>query len=229
MRKVIKEFVQICTNTLPISEPIYEFGSFQVELQEGFADLRPLFPKMEYIGADLRFGAGVDVILDLHDIELPTESIGTCLIIDTLEHVEFPRIAIEEAYRILKPNGILILTSTMNFPIHDYPYDYWRFTPEAFKSLLVSFESVIVDTAGEKNFPHTIIGIGYKGILPSKSLENFQKSLNNWKQYWEITLGTKWKEYWDNTEIEFWRKCLISLTPPILIHIYKSIRRSHNR
>jgi hypothetical protein len=38
MRESIKEFVKICAETLPIIEPIYEFGSLQVPGQEGFAD-----------------------------------------------------------------------------------------------------------------------------------------------------------------------------------------------
>ena len=56
MRELIKQFVKICAETLPISEPIYEFGSFQVAGQEGFADVRPIFQGKEYIGCDIRGG-----------------------------------------------------------------------------------------------------------------------------------------------------------------------------
>ncbi|MFQ5929050.1 MAG: methyltransferase domain-containing protein, partial [Acidobacteriota bacterium] len=102
MRESIKHFVKICAESLPISDPVYEFGSLQVPGQEDFADLRPLFPSKKYVGADMRDGPGVDTILDLHDINLPSESVGTVLMLDTLEHVEFPRKAVEEIYRILK-------------------------------------------------------------------------------------------------------------------------------
>jgi len=95
----------------------------------------------------MREGPGVDVILSLHNINLTSESIGTILCMDTLEHVEYPRKAVEEAYRVLKPNGTLIMSSIMAFHIHDYPADYWRFTPEAFKSLHNPFESTFVDFA----------------------------------------------------------------------------------
>lgn len=162
MRELIKQFVKICAETLPISEPIYEFGSLQVPGQEGFADLRPLFPGKKYVGCDMREGPGVDKILNLHSIDIPSNSVGTVLILDTLEHVEFPHKALEEAYRILQPNGIVITSSVMNFPIHDYPYDYWRFTPQAFKSLLKPFSRVFVGFAGEEKFPHTVVGVGFK-------------------------------------------------------------------
>ena len=149
MRELIKQFVKICAETLPINEPIYEFGSLQVAGQEGFADLRPFFSVKKYVGADMRKGPGVDVLLNLHNIDLPSKSVGTALVLDTFEHVEYPRKAIDELYRILKPNGIIIISSVMNFPIHDHPADYWRFTPEAFKSLLHQWPALrVVNQAG---------------------------------------------------------------------------------
>lgn len=68
MRQSIKDFVSIVADELQIKESIYEFGSLQVAGQESFADLRPLFPGLEYVGADMREGPGVDKILNLHDI-----------------------------------------------------------------------------------------------------------------------------------------------------------------
>ncbi len=62
MLKSIKRFAEICSQTLPVFEPIYEFGALQVEGQEGFADLRSFFPGKSYIGTDFREGPGVDVI-----------------------------------------------------------------------------------------------------------------------------------------------------------------------
>lgn len=179
MRKLIKQFVQICGECLPIPEPIYEFGSLQVPGQEGFADLRPFFPNAEYVGCDMRMGPGVDKILNLHDIDLKDGSVGTVLILDTLEHVEFPRKAMDEIYRILKPNGLVIVSSVMKFPIHDYPYDYWRFTPEGFRSLLRCFPNSFVDFVGDEQFPHTIIGIGSKWDISHKEISSFRES---WEQ-----------------------------------------------
>jgi SAM-dependent methyltransferase len=163
MRNSIKAFVEVCSKTLPIQEPIYEFGSMQVKGQEGFADLRSFFKGRDYVGADMRTGPGVDVSLNLHNIDLPSQSAGTCISCDTFEHVEYPRKAISELHRILKPDGFLILTSVMLFPIHSYPNDYWRFTPEGLKSLLSPFESSYIDYNGDAKNPHTVIGVARKG------------------------------------------------------------------
>lgn len=181
MRGSIKRFVELVAETLPISEPIYEFGALQVRGQEGLADLRPLFPDKKYVGSDMREGPGVDVILDLHNIDLPSESVGTALILDTLEHVESPRKAIEEAYRILKSDGIVVISSVMYFPIHDHPYDYWRFTPEAFRSLLKPFASSFVDFGGAACLPHTVVGIGFKGPLSEDAMDRFVRRLRQTK------------------------------------------------
>jgi SAM-dependent methyltransferase len=180
MRQNIKNFAKIISETLPVMEPLYEFGSLQIEQQIGFSDLRPLFPQKEYIGCDMRQGPGVDKILNLHDIELPEESAGFVLCFDTLEHVEYPHKALKEIHRILKPDGIAVIGSIMDFPIHDYPYDYWRFTPEAFKSLLKPFSNKFVGFQGNKLFPHTVIGIGFKGKMPA--LNKFTLKYNQWQR-----------------------------------------------
>ncbi len=180
MRQNLKDFATLVSQTLPTIEPIYEFGSFQVSEQMEFADLRPLFPHKQYIGCDLQEGPGVDRILDLHNIDLPSESVGTVLCFDTLEHVEDPRQALKEIHRILQPNGIVIISSLMCFPIHDCPHDYWRFTPEAFKSILKPFSHSFAGFQGVKTFPHTIVGIGFKGDIPS--LVEFQKGYDRWQK-----------------------------------------------
>jgi SAM-dependent methyltransferase len=181
MRKLIYEFVGLCKETLPFSEPIYEFGSFQAPGQEGM-DLRHLFSGQKYVGCDMREGPGVNRILNLHHLDLPPATVGTALVLDTLEHVEFPHQALKEVERVLQPNGMAILSSHMNFPIHDYPNDYWRFTPEAFKSLLKPFSHSFVGFAGREHFPHTVIGLGFKN--PSVPLESFKVRYEAWMRRW---------------------------------------------
>ncbi len=214
MRKLIKDFMEICAKTLSISEPIFEFGSLQVPGQEGFADLRSFFPGKEYFGADMRKGPGVDMILNLHDIDLPSESVGTVLMLDTLEHVEYPRKAIRNVEKILKPEGILIISSVMNFPIHDFPYDYWRFTPEAFKSLLRPFDLSFVESVGKPEFPHTIVGVALKKPNLKEPLQLFMNECGTWKERWTEKAQPLWKRF------------LKSLFPPIILNVYGRIRKS---
>jgi SAM-dependent methyltransferase len=182
MRELIKEFAAIAAETLPIGEPIYEFGSLQVPEQVGFADLRPIFPGREYVGADMRSGPGVDRVLDLHSLDLPDASVGTALAFDTLEHVEFPHRALEEIHRVLRPDGVAMISSVMNFPIHNFPSDYWRFTPEGFRSLLGPFGEVWVTGVGDPAFPHTVMGLGLPGGFTFSG--EFHVAVVEWHRKW---------------------------------------------
>jgi hypothetical protein len=215
MRESIRDFVKAASGSIPIPEPIYEFGSFQVEGQEAIADLRPLFPGKKYIGCDMRSGKGVDLLLNLHDIELPDSMAGTVLVLDTLEHVEFCRRAMSEVYRILKPGGVAIISSVMYFPIHEYPSDYWRFTPEGFRSLLHQFSYSMVDFLGKEDSPHTVVGIGIKERDVSiAEAELISKKMNDWK----ISMTPPEMNKPDPTK-EF----LKLFIPPILLQAYRKL------
>ncbi|KPK85326.1 MAG: hypothetical protein AMJ81_03790 [Phycisphaerae bacterium SM23_33] len=217
MRASVKEFVvEVCAGTLSLAEPIYEFGSYLVPGQEEFNDLRPYFPGRKFVGADMRHGPGVDLVLDLHAIDLPDQAAGTVLLLDTLEHVEYPRKAIAEVQRILRPGGIVIMSSVMNFPIHAYPSDYWRYTPEAFRSLLKPFASCFVDSLGRRDFPHTVVGVGFRDPPPAEAWEAFQAAAQAWAGRWRRKVFIGWKEW------------VRRLTPPILIESYMQRRiRKH--
>jgi SAM-dependent methyltransferase len=212
VRKSIKDFARIVAETLPLPEPIYEFGSLQVAGQEGFADLRPLFPGKAYVGCDMREGLGVDRVLDLHAIDLPEASVGSVLCFDTLEHVEEPRRAVEELHRILAPGGILAMSSVMDFHIHDHPHDYWRFTPDAFRSLLRPFTQIWVESAGREIFPHTVVGVGVKGA--TLSLDAFDARVQDWKRRWWNPKGASWE-----TVVQ-------QVTPPFLLDLYRRLKRA---
>lgn len=188
MRRPIRQFVRIVAETLPLPDPIYEFGAFLVSGQEELADLRPLFPGRRYVGSDLRKGPGVDCLLDLHNLALADGTVGTALLLETLEHVEFCRRAIGEVHRVLQPGGFVAVTSMMQFPIHNYPFDYWRFTPEAFRSLLRPFDWSFVDAVGEADAPHIVIGVACKGQVDAASLYDFEERMRAWHRYWNHPL-----------------------------------------
>jgi SAM-dependent methyltransferase len=77
-------------------------------------------------------------------------SIGVVLNMESLEHIAYPQRAINEIYRVLKPDGFLILTTVMHFKVHRAPRDYWRFAPDGLELLLKRFK--IVDCTMEGGF-----------------------------------------------------------------------------
>ncbi len=186
MRSNVKLFVEQTSKNFNIIEPIIEIGSFIVPGQEELANLRPIFPQKTFIGCDMRKGNGVDRIENVECLSLGNGSVGTVLILDTLEHVENCFKALDEIHRILKKDGIVIMSSVMDFPIHDHPSDYWRFTPEAFKLLLKKFPIKVIGSQGNPEHPHTVFGIGIK----SNDFEEYEKILNNLKNNYLVNPQT---------------------------------------
>ena len=183
MDRPLKEFVRIISKTLKTSEPIYEFGSRQMKGQEVFADLRSIFANKKYIGTDYIEGPGVDVVLDLHDLDLPAKSAGTIICMEVFEHVKEPWVAINELSRVIKDDGVLILSAPMNSRIHGSPYDYWRFTPQGFEVLLESsgFHYTFIGYDGREAFPKNIVAIASKTQI---DLTNFETEYKKWNYKW---------------------------------------------
>jgi hypothetical protein len=148
---------------LDLAQPIVEFGSRQVEAGQR-NDLRPLFAGREFIGTDLRAGPGVDRIEDLRGLNFGDGEVGTALCLDTLEHCADPLAAGRELRRVVSPAaGTLLVSSVMLMPIHGYPSDYWRFTPEGLRLVLDGFDDIDVAGMGDPTLPFWVFGIGARG------------------------------------------------------------------
>ncbi|MGI8904138.1 MAG: methyltransferase domain-containing protein [Solirubrobacteraceae bacterium] len=160
-QQVILDFVAELARVIELPEPIVEFGSLQVEPGQP-NDLRPLFDGRRFSGTDMRAGPGVDRVEDLRSLSFADHEIGTALCLDTLEHCEDPLSACRELHRVLRDDGVCVLSSVMFFAIHGYPQDYWRFTPEGFRTLLAPFQDVWVAGIGHPLLPTQVIAVAGK-------------------------------------------------------------------
>jgi hypothetical protein len=161
--QLLYDLVADVVDRLDLAEPIVEFGSLQVE--EGQPnDLRPLFPGRQFIGTDLRAGPGVERIEDLRALSFGDGEVGTALCLDTLEHCTDPLAAGRELRRVVSPTrGTVLVSSVMLMPIHGYPNDYWRFTPEGLRLVLEGFDEVDVAGMGDPTLPFWVFGIAVRG------------------------------------------------------------------
>jgi SAM-dependent methyltransferase len=169
-QQLIRDFVADLARIADLPEPIVEFGSLQVEAGQ-VSDLRPLFAGREFVGTDMREGPGVDRVEDLRDLTFGDGSVGTAICLDTLEHCEDPPAACRELARVTADGGVCILSSVMLFGIHGYPNDYFRFTPEGFRSMLGGFDYRWVAGIGNPEIPFQVVGVGAKGRDLALSLE----------------------------------------------------------
>jgi SAM-dependent methyltransferase len=173
MNPMLRGLVRAVAETFALPGPILEVGSCQVAGQEGFADLRGLFPGRPYVGLDRRPGPGVDLVADVEALPQPDASVGTILAVSTLEHVGRFWRAFDEIYRVLRPDGALLVACPFYFHIHGHPDDYWRFTPSALELLLADYPSKIVGWHGPRARPANVWALAFReGRAPITEAEH---------------------------------------------------------
>ena len=139
MNQMLRGVTRAIVESFHLPEPILEIGSYQVEGQGQLIDLRSLFPGKAYVGVDFRAGPGVDCVADVEALPQKDGSVGTVLALSTFEHVRKFWLGFEQVRRVLRPDGVFVVALPFHFHVHDYPSDYWRFTPEGLDSLLESY------------------------------------------------------------------------------------------
>ncbi|MEN2400338.1 class I SAM-dependent methyltransferase [Flavobacterium sp. MC2016-06] len=87
-----------------------------------------------YIGCDIIQSNlnKVDILSPADNIPLEDNSFDTVFSTQTIEHVENYQGLVDEAYRLLKKGGFLILSGPFNWQLHEEPYDFFRFSKHGF-------------------------------------------------------------------------------------------------
>lgn len=91
-----------------------------------------------YIGLDIRSDiyTKLDVEWDGKVMPFSTDTIDCAMATEVLEHCPKPDIVLAEVLRVLRPGGLFFLTVPFIWPLHDVPYDEYRYTPFALERLL---------------------------------------------------------------------------------------------
>jgi len=88
-----------------------------------------------YIGVD-KHAQEADVVAVAEELPFRGGCFDIVLCIQVLEHVENPKRVLEEIKRVLRPNGVVVL-STHGFWIEDHEIpDYWRWTFQGLAKIL---------------------------------------------------------------------------------------------
>lgn len=99
----------------------------------GIKPYRAMFPQCrEYLGIErpgtLSHSRVVDVWGDALQLPFAPATMDTVLCNEVLEHVPEPSQLFAEAARVLRPGGILLLTTPQVWGLHEEPWDFYRYT-----------------------------------------------------------------------------------------------------
>lgn len=104
-----------------------------------------------YIALDVtEFPRVTDVIADAVALPFEDESFDCVVAFEVMEHINQPMKLIEEAYRVLLPNGTLLLSVPFAFHQHGDPSDYWRPTRYTLEAATSKFSSATVFSQGNR-------------------------------------------------------------------------------
>lgn len=141
-------------------------GASVLDIGAGSAPYRALFSHCDYKTQDFialnsdqlrggRYGQ-IDIVCDAKEIPVANESFDVVLCTEVLEHHPEPIALIFEFARILKNNGVVILTAPLGSGIHQEPYHYYGgYTPYWYRRFLseAGFGNITIE-ANDGSFRH---------------------------------------------------------------------------
>jgi SAM-dependent methyltransferase len=103
----------------------------------GHKPYRDLFASAQHWGMDHGIvDTSPDFVGDALRLPIRDRSVDIVFATQVIEHVTNPHIMVKECKRVLRPNGCLILSGPFFWPLHEEPYDFFRFTKYGFEQLL---------------------------------------------------------------------------------------------
>lgn len=125
---------------------LYDLGAGESPFKDFFLQYAKQYVAVDWAGS--YHDTKADINADLNK-PLPIESdvADTVVSLSVLEHLCEPQMMLNEAFRILKPGGAMVLQVPWQWWIHEAPYDFFRYTPYGLKYLFekAGFVDVVVE------------------------------------------------------------------------------------
>ena len=120
-------------HSLP-SGDVVELGS---RARSGIIRRTLLPPHLGYVGVDILPGPNVDIVADAHELSaaLAKRRFVAVIALSVFEHLAMPWKVVLEINKVLSEGGLVFVQTPQTWPLHDEPWDYWRFSSHAWRCL----------------------------------------------------------------------------------------------
>lgn len=109
----------------------------------------------------------LDLVVDLNKpLRLGDETYDTVILSDVLEHILEPQALLSEISRILSSGGgVLLLNAPFYYPIHENPFDFYRFTRFSLAQMCTAVRLEVLDISPTGGVPEILTDITSKLLL----------------------------------------------------------------
>ncbi len=133
---VLGLFLGILSAAEVAGRDVLEVGSLNVN-----GSVRPMVEARcprSYLGVDIVAGPGVDEVCDAADLpgRFGPDAFDVVVCCEMLEHAADPHLSIEAMVTVLRPGGVIVITTRSPGFVHHHPPDRWRYTQGAFAEIL---------------------------------------------------------------------------------------------
>lgn len=130
---LVKRFIE-WVNTQEDGLTILEIGS---RARSGIVRSSQFKKGHRYIGIDALRGENVDIVCDAHTMSenLEAESIDVVVSYAVFEHLAMPWKVALEMNKVMKKGGRCMILAPHAWPLHETPFDFWRFSEDTWRVL----------------------------------------------------------------------------------------------
>ncbi|MBC5838492.1 class I SAM-dependent methyltransferase [Flavobacterium muglaense] len=171
IRKSIQKAIK--SNASKLEGSLLDFGCGTKPYKKLFVNVK------EYLGVDYKIEgreqnySEVDAFYDGKNIPFENEKFDSLLCTEVLEHVFNIDELLVEFHRVLKNDGLAIITTPFMWEEHEMPYDFARYTTPALKYLYERNGFKVIDHFKTGNYIEVIFqfNLNYiKNILPNNKV-----------------------------------------------------------
>lgn len=99
-------------------------------------------------------------------LALPDATFDTIILSDVLEHIRKPEELLNEMFRVLRPEGHVLMNVPFYYGLHEQPFDYFRYTRFALQSMTEDAGYTVVSLESIGGVPEIISDLISKSVKP---------------------------------------------------------------